>query len=258
MVMGFQLPANIKCSTVFIKKSPPVDASTQGSGIGLSIEKELIELHHGSIELETDLNKGCLFTLWLPCGTSHFLKNQLIETTSVAENQGIEKGIFENENSKHTTVLVVDDNAELRDFICQRLASSFTIITASDGLSGYNSAIKNLPDIIISDITMPIMSGLELTQKLKEHAQTSSIPILLLSAQTNKRDIVNGFAYGADDYLIKPFDTSELIMRVNAVISSRKNNEWQKMNPSNDQETSVNEALNFEHNMQKINFSKYP
>ena len=88
----------------FYQEEPSVDASTQGSGIGLYIVKELIELHHGSIELETDLNKGCLFTLWLPCGTSHFLKNQLIEATSVEENQGIEKGIFESENSKHTTV----------------------------------------------------------------------------------------------------------------------------------------------------------
>lgn len=238
----------------FYQDESTFDTNTQGSGIGLSIVKELIELHHGTIELETDINQGCQFTLWLPCGTSHFTQDELIEATFSEQNLHVEEDILTSKNPQHAKILVVDDNAELREFICRRLASSFTVIEANNGLSGYNSAIKNLPDIIISDITMPIMSGLELTQKLKEHCETTHIPILLLSAQTTKRDIVNGFAYGADDYLIKPFDTSELIMRVNTLISSRKNHEGQKTNQTTDLETSTNDTLSFEQSMQKVIF----
>jgi signal transduction histidine kinase/DNA-binding response OmpR family regulator len=242
----------------FYQEAPSFDANLQGAGIGLSIVKELVELHHGSIELETDLNKGCQFTLWFPCGTSHFTHDELIEATFEKENLHCEKINGVSENHQHAKVLVVDDNAELRDFICQRLASNFTIFQASDGLAGYYSAIENQPDVIISDITMPIMSGLVLTKKLKEHAETGNIPILLLSAQTTKRDIVSGFTNGADDYLIKPFDTSELIMRVNTLISSRKNTEQQKTNQSYELGTSTHETLCFEKRMHKLilqNFS---
>jgi DNA-binding response OmpR family regulator len=117
---------------------------------------------------------------------------------------------------------VVDDNAELRQFICQKLTNSFTVIEADNERSGFVSAINNVPDIIISDIATPVMSWLELTQKIKSHPETKHIPILLLSAQAMKRDIVQGFASGADDYLIKLFDTSELVMRVNTLIKNRR------------------------------------
>jgi signal transduction histidine kinase/DNA-binding response OmpR family regulator len=236
----------------FFQATSSVEPNVQGSGIGLSIVKELVELHHGTIELETDLNKGCQFTLWLPCGKSHFTQDELIEATFEDESLHLPKIKGVSENHQHAKVLVVDDNAELRDFICQRLASNFTIIEASDGLTGYRSAIENLPDVIISDITMPIMSGLALTKKLKERSDTRNIPILLLSAQTTKRDIVSGFANGADDYLIKPFDTSELIMRVNSLISSRKNTQQQKINQPDELSTSAHEVLSFEQSMHKF------
>jgi DNA-binding response OmpR family regulator len=220
--------------------------------------KELVELHHGSIELETDINKGCQFTLWFPHGTSHFKQDELIESTFEEESLHLEKMDGTGVSHQHTKVLVVDDNAELRDFICQRLESNFIIFEASDGLTGYHSAIENLPDVIISDITMPVMSGLVLTRKLKEHSDTSNIPILLLSAQTTKRDIVSGFANGADDYLIKPFDTSELIMRIKTLISNRIYKEQQNTSQSDELDTSANETLSFEQCIQKIileNFS---
>ncbi|MFT4789091.1 MAG: signal transduction histidine kinase/DNA-binding response OmpR family regulator [Paraglaciecola sp.] len=242
----------------FYQETPSFDANVQGYGIGLSIVKELVELHHGSIELETDINKGCQFTLWFPHGTSHFKQDELIESTFEEESLHLEKMDGTGVSHQHTKVLVVDDNAELRDFICQRLESNFIIFEASDGLTGYHSAIENLPDVIISDITMPVMSGLVLTRKLKEHSDTSNIPILLLSAQTTKRDIVSGFANGADDYLIKPFDTSELIMRIKTLISNRIYKEQQNTSQSDELDTSANETLSFEQCIQKIileNFS---
>ena len=120
------------------------------------------------------------------------------------------------------TVLIVDDNPSLRQFMSQVLSANYQILEAENGEQGIAWALKYLPDIIISDVSMPGISGLELTDKLKSQPETSSIPILLLSAQTTKRDIVAGFSSGANDYLIKPFDTSELVMRINALLNNYK------------------------------------
>jgi signal transduction histidine kinase/DNA-binding response OmpR family regulator/ligand-binding sensor domain-containing protein len=229
--------------------------SSQGTGIGLALVKELIELHHGSIDLETGIDQGCQFTLWLPYGKSHFKSEQLLEPTLIKEDSTTEDYLtdsLEKDWEKNSAkILVVDDNAELRQFICQRLANNFIVIEADNGESGYLSAIKNLPDIIISDITMPVMSGLELTEKIKNHPETKHIPILLLSAQTMKRDIVKGFASGADDYLIKPFDTSELVMRVNTLIKNRKTIAQQKIQSLPMTQGITNNGNAFEDNLQR-------
>jgi signal transduction histidine kinase/DNA-binding response OmpR family regulator len=225
--------------------------SSTGTGIGLALVKELIELHHGSIDLETEIDQGCQFTIWLPYGKSHFKAEQLVEPTVVKEDSTPEDYLTDSQEKNRPKILVVDDNAELREFICQRLTNSFTVIEADNGQSGYVSAIKNLPDIIISDITMPVMSGLELTKKIKEHPETKHIPILLLSAQTMKRDIVQGFASGADDYLIKPFDTSELVMRVNTLIKSRKSIALQKIRMTPVLEGIAENNNSFEDNLQR-------
>jgi len=126
-----------------------------------------------------------------------------------------------NEEDK-TTLLIVDDNAELRQFISLRLSANYRIISAENGAQGFDLATSALPDLIISDVNMPKMSGLEMTEKLKNTPATAQIPIILLTAKVTKRDTVAGFASGADDYLTKPFDTSELVMRVNAQIHARK------------------------------------
>ncbi len=233
--------------------------SSQGTGIGLALVKELIELHHGSIDLETEIDQGCQFTLWLPYGKSHFKSEQLLEPTLIKEDSttedyltdSLEKDWEKDWKKNSAKILVVDDNAELRQFICQRLANNFIVIEADNGESGYLSAIKNLPDIIISDITMPVMSGLELTEKIKNHPETKHIPILLLSAQTMKRDIVKGFASGADDYLIKPFDTSELVMRVNTLIKNRKTMAQQKIQTLPMTQGTTNNGNAFEDNLQR-------
>jgi DNA-binding response OmpR family regulator len=213
--------------------------------------KELIELHHGSIDLETEIDQGCQFTLWLSYGKSHFKSEQLVEPTAIKEDTTPEDYLTDSQEINRPKILVVDDNAELREFICQRLTNSFTVIEADNGQSGYVSAIKNLPDIIISDITMPVMSGLELTKKIKSHPEIKHIPILLLSAQTMKRDIVQGFASGADDYLIKPFDTSELVMRVNTLIKSRKSVALQKIRMTPVLEGIAENNNSFEDNLQR-------
>tara|TARA_R110000737_G_scaffold22022_2_gene40630 strand:- start:7851 stop:11819 length:3969 start_codon:yes stop_codon:yes gene_type:complete len=239
----------------YYQEEHSTDELSQGTGIGLALVKDLIELHHGSIDLETEIDQGCQFTLWLAYGKSHFKSEQLVEPILIKRDSITEDYLTDSQKKDYAKILVVDDNAELRQFICQRLTNNFTVIEADNGESGYVSAIKNLPDIIISDITMPVMSGLELTKKIKNHPETKHIPILLLSAQTMKRDIVKGFASGADDYLIKPFDTSELVMRVNTLIKSCKSIARQKIQMTPELEAAANNSNSFEHNLQKHIFA---
>jgi signal transduction histidine kinase/DNA-binding response OmpR family regulator len=197
-------------------------AIEQGSGIGLNLVKEITELHHGEVELVTMLNEGCQFTLWFLLGTAHFTPEQLLEPIYLPDTAEQTTISDYDINLDQATVLVVDDNPDLRQFISQCLSANYQILEAANGEQGFAFALKHLPDIIISDVTMPGMSGLALTEKLKAHPETTSIPILLLSAQTTKRDVVAGFARGADDYLTKPFDTSELVMRINVLLKNYK------------------------------------
>ena len=175
---------------------------------------------------------------YLKKGIEHFQKKEFDKSKILFEKDIVfdpksEKSylylakIFSEKNNNvqqedQTTLLVIDDNAELRHFISLRLSANYRILQAQDGEQGFDVACNELPDLIISDVAMPKLTGYELTAKLKSTAATKSIPVILLTAKASKREIVEGFTSGADDYLSKPFDTSELIMRVNAQINSRK------------------------------------
>jgi signal transduction histidine kinase/DNA-binding response OmpR family regulator/ligand-binding sensor domain-containing protein len=209
-----------------------------GTGIGLALVKELIELHHGRVTVSSELAQGSCFTLWLKRGRQHFSELELLENIHLepshvadAELETLDKPLntFElpallNPTDKDdvTTVLVVDDNLELRQFIALRLSGNYRIVQASNGEEGLTKALTLLPDIIISDVMMPKMNGIEMLTELKKHASTNTIPLILLSAKSAKRDAVDGLQHGADDYLTKPFDTSELIARIDGLIKSRK------------------------------------
>ncbi|MFT7260402.1 MAG: signal transduction histidine kinase/DNA-binding response OmpR family regulator [Glaciecola sp.] len=200
--------------------------TTPGTGIGLSLVKEIVELHHGEVGLTTSLNQGCCFSLTLKKDKDHFAEEQLVEPIALAKIQLVPINEIlqtngENQQDK-TTLLIIDDNAELRHFISLRLSASYRILQAENGEQGFTLAQDELPDLIVSDVMMPKMTGYELTKKLKSTPATRTIPVILLTAKASKRETVEGFACGADDYLTKPFDTSELIMRVNAQINIRK------------------------------------
>ncbi len=204
--------------------------SDAGTGIGLSLVKELIELHHGTVEFENNIGTGCKFSLWLKQGKSHFDAEQLYEPiNSDVKTPSIpielpKPLIKENSTSQDdiTTILVVDDNIELCDFIASRLSSYYHVIQKHNGKEGLSAALIGLPDLIISDVMMPVMNGLEMAKQLKNNKSTNTIPIILLTAKSSKREVVEGLQTGADDYLSKPFDTSELIMRVAGLINNRK------------------------------------
>ncbi len=208
-----------------------------GTGIGLALVKELMELHHGRVELinhskQTDNNTGCEFILWLNNDPSAFKTSEIIEPIAREKDnddllinlppvQVIDDKI-ESTQADITTLLVVDDNQELREFIAQRLSTYYRIIQAENGQEGFSMAQGNLPDLIISDVMMPILNGLQMIIQLKDDPTTQDIPIILLTAKSSKRETVEGLQTGADDYLSKPFDTSELITRVAGIINNRK------------------------------------
>ncbi len=223
---GISEQAQAKVFERFYQDKSSEQNTAPGTGIGLSLVKELIELHHGDVSLTTVEGGGCCFSLKLIKGKAHFNDEQLVEPIALGHIQPIPiSDLIKNNNAQQedqTTLLVIDDNAELRHFISLRLSANYRILQAADGEQGYEMACNALPDLIISDVSMPKMTGYALTEKLKTTAATKSIPVILLTAKASKREIVEGFTSGADDYLSKPFDTSELIMRVNAQINSRK------------------------------------
>ncbi|MDT0582842.1 response regulator [Brumicola blandensis] len=213
-----------------------------GTGIGLALVKEIMHLHQGEVRLVDKQEPGCCFTLELQLGNAHFSSEQIIEpidihlheATGANANQtkttvpaSLESGPFSQPKPKdtsedRTTLLVVDDNDELLNFISLRLSASYRILQAKNGKDALKLIQHTLPDLIISDVSMPVMDGLQLTESVKKNPETQTIPVILLTAKATKRETVEGFAVGADDYLTKPFDTSELVMRVNAQINARK------------------------------------
>lgn len=208
------------------------NVSQPGTGIGLALVKELIALHHGDITLTSQLGQGCSFILWLKRGSEHFNASQLTESIVLHDSSFSDyelpkklpkdEGEYSAEEQDITTVLVVDDNIELRQFIALKLSGYYRIIQAQDGEEGLAKATALLPDLIISDVMMPKMDGVEMLRELRKRQLTNTIPLILLTAKSAKRDTVLGLQTGADDYISKPFDTSELIARVDGLIKSRK------------------------------------
>ncbi len=202
-------------------------AGQPGTGIGLALVQELVELHQGTVRAESTPEQGSCFTVNFPNSLPE-LKNQPV----VAEPQmdgapaladaDANAWLADAGDEDVPTVLVVDDNAELRAFLNMRLRGSFRVLEAGDGQAGLEIARTELPDIVVTDVMMPKMTGLELTAALKSDPQTDFIPILMLSARTTRRDTVAGLEQGADDYLAKPFDSAELATRVAGLIASRR------------------------------------
>ena len=207
------------------------------TGIGLSLVKELVEMHKATIQVDSKLGEGS-------CFMTHFLKGKAHYDESVefilsdSDNQELDKALYcsdfhdrvqpkdsevsvENEDSFKETMLLVEDNAELRFFLHTIFSPSFQIIEAADGKEGLEKALKYVPDMIISDIMMPEKDGIELTKELKEEMATSHIPIVLLSAKSTMESKLQGLELGADDYITKPFSATYLKARVENLLAQR-------------------------------------
>lgn len=196
----------------------------QGSGIGLSLVKELVELHKGQISVDTVEERGTTFKLILPYLSSSFQSHESISWSKHVAEPLIphQELILETEERTNETtlgketplLLIVEDNPDLRQYISDQLKSSYRILLAKDGQEGQQLAEQYLPDLIISDLMMPHRNGLELCEALKKNVKTSHIAFILLTAKADQEDRIKGLSIGADDYLTKPFDGRELQLRV--------------------------------------------
>jgi len=202
----------------------------EGSGIGLSLTKELVELHHGSISVTSTVGKGSVFTIKLPLGKSHLTPEE-IESGEVDLAMPKLNGVVHSDQTKAIVIenfqalprlLLVEDNADLRYYLIENLKQQFILSEAEDGEKGITMGLEEIPELIISDLMMPKVNGLQLCQKLKEDEKTSHIPIILLTAKADIETKLQGYKYGADDYIAKPFQIEELIVRIENLIANRK------------------------------------
>ena len=205
------------------------DATQNGVGIGLALVKELIALHKGSISLTSKDDGWTEFIVELPV-VKHRFKQDELASTAVSANTNhalTETTITPADNqTSHISdempiLLVVEDNNDLRLLIKRLFIDSYTVLEASDGSVGINKALEFIPDIIISDIMMPVVDGVTLSKKLKTDERTSHIPIILLTAKAGDKNEIQGLETGADDYMIKPFNGDVLKTRVRKLIELR-------------------------------------
>lgn len=196
----------------------------KGSGIGLSLAKAFVELHDGSISVESTMNKGSVFTITLPVrhiSESTTISEKIIGHGDVeAELDNIESNLSFDDSKP--IVLVIDDNKDMQKLVGELLSADYNIITASNGKDGIRMAAKYVPDLIICDVMMPVMDGLECCRYIKGEVSTSHIPVLMLTACSMDEQRVQGYDSGADGYLSKPFNSSVLKSRCSSLIANRK------------------------------------
>ncbi|MBN1597804.1 MAG: response regulator [Bacteroidales bacterium] len=193
-----------------------------GTEIGLAFTKELVELLGGAISLESELNKGSCFTVEIPLSQGQKYISETIQETDF-EYSANDLLVTHTEYDKNKpTVLLVDDTPDILNFLEKELVSDYNIIKATDGKSGILQAQNHSPDLIISDIMMPILDGIEMTKLLKKEKATSHIPIVLLTAKSSEEDEIEGLSLGIEGYIKKPFNTDILKMKISNIFKNRK------------------------------------
>ncbi|WP_330097708.1 ATP-binding protein [Flagellimonas taeanensis] len=200
----------------------------KGSGIGLALTKELVDLHRGTMEVESSAVEGTVFTFTIPITKDAYDESEIIITDDIDEttsqdseqSQEILSKAAKKDISKKT-ILIVEDNYELQSFLKELLAEDYNILLAENGGEGFHYAKNNLPDLILSDIMMPKMDGLEMCMLLQQDSLTKHIPIILLTAKNSTHSKIAGLKSGAIEYINKPFNTAELLLKINNIISSK-------------------------------------
>lgn len=202
----------------------------EGSGIGLALTKELVELSHGTISVESAEEKGSTFTIRFPLGAAAFRSDELVETPEhnvqpAIVSSPIEDKVIDGEKTEwndRIPILVIEDNPDLRAYLKRELGSSYHVHEAANGAEGIAIAMDEIPAIVISDVMMPVKDGTEVCRVLKENELTSHIPVILLTAKSGIESRIHGYETGADDYIAKPFQMVELRARIENLLTNRK------------------------------------
>lgn len=202
-----------------------------GTGIGLALVKSFVELHHGKARVESEYGHGSNFIVILPCMQEGEIKDEAASTTEVDET--VLQYIDDNSNQRGNmqqlveaqgekpTLLIIDDNNDIRQYERTLLQDRYIVLEAADGKEGIEIAMREVPDLVICDVMMPIMDGLEFTERLKTHVATSHIPVIMLTAKNLEEHRAEGYDHGADSYITKPFHAKVLLARIDNLLKQR-------------------------------------
>ena len=221
--------------------------AASGTGIGLALVKSFVELHHGEARVESELGKGSDFIVVIPRkqeGDSQVIHNDVdivdnSANASASEGKNVvDESVLQyiddgdrsrgkvqqlvSENTNRPTVLVIDDNTDIRQYERTLLQDEYIVLEAADGKEGLSVAIKEVPDLVICDVMMPVMDGLEFTKQLKTNTATSHIPVIMLTAKNLEEHRAEGYEHGADSYITKPFHSKVLLARIENLLRQRQ------------------------------------
>lgn len=209
-----------------------IDVHHAGSGIGLALVKAFVEMHHGTISVDTTEGQGTCFTIEIPAcqsGTldpdttrSAVLTNLKEGAVLAADQETLQAVAPESTPDDKETILVIDDNLDIRDYVRSVLQDEYNVIEAANGQEGLQQAMKYVPDAIICDVMMPVMDGMECCRRLKSEVQTSHIPVMMLTAYAVDEQKIKGYECGADSYISKPFSARLLTVRLRNLIENRR------------------------------------
>lgn len=232
--MGIPQKEMANMFTRFHRIQNTMGRSFEGSGIGLSMIKELIHQHGGEITVDSTEGIGSTFTVTIPFGKDHLNQAQVFEESIDNETFLSDAYVKEAETMLHKedsinvdaetidktqeTILIVDDNADMRKHLRAIIEKEYRVITAINGKDALDKIQQTRPTLILSDIMMPVMDGVELLKTVKESRETASIPVILLTARAGEESKIAGYETGADDYLVKPFSAKELVARIHSQI----------------------------------------
>ncbi len=219
--------------------------AASGTGIGLALVKSFVELHHGEAKVESDLGKGSDFYFVIPreqdtsvIHNSDKTVENFVSISSSEEKQYVDENVLQyvddgnknsgklqqvvDEQSNKPTLLIIDDNNDIRQYERTILQDDYIVLEAADGKEGLEVAKREVPDLVICDVMMPVMDGLEFTEQLKTHTATSHIPVIMLTAKNLEEQRAEGYEHGADSYITKPFSSKVLLARVENLLKQRK------------------------------------
>ncbi|GAE17360.1 two-component system sensor histidine kinase/response [Bacteroides pyogenes DSM 20611 = JCM 6294] len=231
---GIGIPIN-KQGKIF-ERFYQVESEYVGSGIGLSLVQRLVELHHGRIELESEEGKGSCFSVRLPQSIAVYAVSELADEENPEEEQVYSTNskemyfidtetetteAVESRDKKRGTILIVEDNQEIRHYLTSGLAELFNTLEAENGEKALEILKENEADVIVTDVMMPVMDGIKLCKNVKQNIRTCHIPVIILSAKTDIKHQMEGLQVGADDYIPKPFSLSVLTTKIQNMMRTR-------------------------------------